>query len=387
MRSSTFDRPRAGELADALARAVELGRNMVRVLPATLGSPRRGAGAADGELFSTARACPSCSRSFEPLDPRLFSYNSRYGWCPACYGTGVELADFDDEQSGEEAAWTDAAADAGTCEACAGRRLKPEALAVRLHGESIAEVTARSVADAHASFKKLKLEAREREIARDVVPELVSRLGFLDLVGLGYLTLDRAAPTLSGGEAQRIRLAAQLGSNLRGVCYILDEPTIGLHPRDNALLLDTIEKLVRKGNTVVVVEHDEETIRRAEHVVDLGPGAGRDGGEVIVNGSLRDLLASERSITGRMLAAPPRHPLRARRTDSQGLCRHGLARARGRHAPQPAQARCRVAAGAARLRDGRERQRQEHADPRSARGQSRKAGHGAPRSTRRSSRI
>ena len=317
----------AGELADALARAVELGRNMVRVLPATLGSPRRGAtlgsprrgaGAADGELYSTARACPSCSRSFEPLDPRLFSYNSRYGWCPACYGTGVELADFDDEQSGEEAAWTDAGADAGTCEACAGRRLKPEALAVRLHGESIAEVTARSVADAHVSFKKLKLEARAREIARDVVPELVSRLGFLDLVGLGYLTLDRAAPTLSGGEAQRIRLAAQLGSNLRGVCYILDEPTIGLHPRDNALLLDTIEKLVGKGNTVVVVEHDEETIRRAEHVVDLGPGAGRDGGEVIVNGSLRELMLSERSITGRMLAVPPRHPLRARRKTRKG---------------------------------------------------------------------
>ncbi len=248
----------------------------------------------------------------------MFSYNSRYGWCPACYGTGVELADFDDEQSGEEAAWTEAGADAGTCEACAGRRLKPEALAVRLHGENIAEVTARSVADAHVSFKKLKLEARAREIARDVVPELVSRLGFLDLVGLGYLTLDRAAPTLSGGEAQRIRLAAQLGSNLRGVCYILDEPTIGLHPRDNALLLDTIEKLVGKGNTVVVVEHDEETIRRAEHVVDLGPGAGRDGGEVIVNGSLRELMLSERSITGRVLAVPPRHPLRARRKTRKG---------------------------------------------------------------------
>jgi excinuclease ABC subunit A len=141
----------------------------------------------------------------------------------------------------------------------------------------------------------------------------VSRLGFLDLVGLGYLTLDRAAPTLSGGEAQRIRLAAQLGSNLRGVCYILDEPTIGLHPRDNDLLLDTVEKLAAKGNTIVVVEHDEETIRRAEHVVDLGPGAGRNGGEVIVNGTLAELLASERSVTGRVLASPPQHPLQPRR--------------------------------------------------------------------------
>src|SRR6185436_13934952 len=112
---------------------------------------------------------------------------------------------------------------------------------------------------------------------------------------------------------QRIRLAAQLGSNLRGVCYILDEPTIGLHPRDNALLLDTIARLAAKGNTIVVVEHDEDTIRRAEHVVDLGPGAGRNGGEVVVNGTLEDLLGAERSITGRMLARPPQHPLQPRR--------------------------------------------------------------------------
>ncbi len=297
------------ELGDALAQAVKLGRNMVRVLPARVLPP----GAADGELFSTERACPKCSRSFEPLDPRLFSYNSRYGWCPQCFGTGVELDDFDDEQSGEEVEWAEPDGYAQPCAACRGQRLKPQALAVRFHGQTIAEVTARSVASAHRYFEKLKLEAREREIARDVTPELVGRLGFLELVGLGYLTLDRAAPTLSGGEAQRIRLAAQLGSNLRGVCYILDEPTIGLHPRDNALLLETIERLCAKGNTVVVVEHDEETIRRAEHIVDLGPGAGRNGGEVVVNGSFADLVASEHSITGRALASPPQHPLRERR--------------------------------------------------------------------------
>ena len=210
--------PAAGrELADALARAVELGRNMVRVLEV---------GAAEGELFSTERACPKCSRSFEPLDPRLFSYNSRYGWCPECFGTGVDLSGFDDEQSGEESEWAEVGDDAAACAACEGRRLKPEALAVRFHGETIAKMTQLSVAASLRYFEKLKLEARELEIARDVTPELKSRLGFLDLVGLGYLTLDRAAPTLSGGEAQRIRLAAQLGSNLRGVCYILDEPTI-----------------------------------------------------------------------------------------------------------------------------------------------------------------
>jgi len=345
------------ELGHALMQALKLGRNMVRVLEVvpvadgvtteaaklraatartaagTKQSRRRAAAelskrgksrvrrdaapapssVGDGELFSTERACASCGRSFEPLDPRLFSYNSRYGWCQRCFGTGVKLAGFDVEQTGEEAWWQEAEADPEICDACAGQRLRPEAIAVRFKDRNIGELAAQSVQQALAYFGELELESREREIARDVLPELASRLGFLDLVGLGYLTLDRAAPTLSGGEAQRIRLAAQLGSNLRGVCYILDEPTIGLHPRDNALLLDTVTQLVAKGNTIVVVEHDEETIRRAEHVVDLGPGAGRNGGEVVVNGTLADLLAAERSTTGRMLASPPQHPLQKRR--------------------------------------------------------------------------
>ncbi|MGH8648622.1 MAG: excinuclease ABC subunit UvrA, partial [Burkholderiales bacterium] len=154
---------------------------------------------------------------------------------------------------------------------------------------------------------------RESEIARDIVAELKSRLAFLREVGLSYLALDRAAPTLSGGEAQRIRLAAQLGSNLRGVAYILDEPTIGLHPRDNRVLLDTLAQLEARGNTLIVVEHDEETIRRAEHVVDLGPGAGNRGGEVVAAGSARELMLAPASVTGRFLAQPLRHPLHARR--------------------------------------------------------------------------
>jgi len=196
-------------------------------------------------------------------------------------------------------------------------RLKPEALAVRFQGESIAAVTQRSVAESLAHFGKLTLEAREREIARDVLPELVGRLGFLDLVGLGYLSLDRAAPTLSGGEAQRIRLAAQLGSNLRGVCYILDEPTIGLHARDNRVLLETLEKLQAKGNTLVVVEHDEETIRRASHLIDLGPGAGKQGGRVIAEGSAADLMSRPDSLTGRFLSHPLQHPLHPPRAVSR----------------------------------------------------------------------
>src|SRR5205085_1936221 len=152
-----------------------------------------------------------------------------------------------------------------------------EALAVRYRDKSIAELTALAVSHLATFFRDVSMAGREAEIARDIVPELRSRLGFLEHVGLGYLALDRAAPTLSGGEAQRIRLAAQLGSNLRGVCYILDEPTIGLHPRDNRVLLDTLQRLEAKGNTLIVVEHDEETIRRGAHVIDLGPGAGRLG--------------------------------------------------------------------------------------------------------------
>ncbi|MGH6628951.1 MAG: excinuclease ABC subunit UvrA, partial [Burkholderiales bacterium] len=158
---------------------------------------------------------------------------------------------------------------------------------------------------------------REGEIARDLIAELGSRLDFLQQVGLGYLAIERSAPTLSGGEAQRIRLAAQLGSNLRGVCYILDEPTIGLHHRDNQVLLDVLEKLEAKGNTLVVVEHDEDTIRRAHHVIDLGPGAGKLGGRVIGSGDADDLIKLPDSLTGKFLREPLRHPLQPRRAVTQ----------------------------------------------------------------------
>jgi excinuclease ABC subunit A len=157
-------------------------------------------------------------------------------------------------------------------------------------------------------FNKLKLEPREKEIARDLLSELRSRLRFLDRVGLNYLQLDRSAPTLSGGEAQRIRLAAQLGSNLQGVCYVLDEPTIGLHPRDNAILLDALAELAGNRNTLVVVEHDEDTIRRADHVLDLGPAAGVRGGEIVGSGVVKDLMRNPRSVTGKFLREPLLHP-------------------------------------------------------------------------------
>jgi excinuclease ABC subunit A len=291
-------------LREALELALGLGKGAVTVVPARAAGEGGG-----GRIFSTRRACPRCGRSFEELDPRLFSFNSRHGWCPRCYGTGLQLSGFDAEQTGEEIWWNQWwEGPESLCPACSGRRLRPEALAVRFQGLSIDAYTALSVQEARARFEGLRLGPRESEIARDILGELGGRLQFLGEVGLPYLTLDRAAPTLSGGEAQRIRLASQLGSNLRGVCYILDEPTIGLHARDNLLLLYTLRRLKDKGNTVVVVEHDEETIRRAEHVIDLGPGGGVNGGRLVEAGSLARLLASRRSMTGQLLAHPLRHP-------------------------------------------------------------------------------
>ena len=151
--------------------------------------------------------------------------------------------------------------------------------------------------------------AADADIARDLVPEIKSRLEFLEEVGLGYLTLDRGAPTLSGGEAQRIRLAAQLGSNLQGVCYVLDEPTIGLHARDNQILLNALQSLSDKGNTLVVVEHDEDTIRRADHIIDIGPSAGKRGGRLVAEGSVADITAAADSQTGRYLLHAMKHPM------------------------------------------------------------------------------
>jgi len=280
-------------LRELLLEGIELGKGSVQVIPP-------GGGAL---LYSVRRACPACSRSFPELDPRLFSFNSRHGWCPQCFGTGLEIEGFDAEQSGEEAQWQQQA-EAGTCGSCQGRRLRPEALAVRFREQGISEFTAASIDASRQYFDRLRLAGREAAIARDAVQEIRSRLRFLQEVGLGYLTLDRAATTLSGGEAQRIRLAAQLGSNLRGVCYILDEPTIGLHPRDNQRLLTTLRGLRDQGNTVVVVEHDEDTIRQADHVIDLGPGAGTGGGEVVGCGRAADLAAAPRSVTGRLLSLP-----------------------------------------------------------------------------------
>jgi excinuclease ABC subunit A len=188
------------------------------------------------------------------------------------------------------------------CPVCHGTRLKPEILAVKMNGRSIAEVTGLSIGDASEWLGALELGERERAIADRVLREIQARLSFLVDVGLDYLSLDRPAATLAGGEAQRIRLATQIGSGLVGVLYVLDEPSIGLHQRDNVRLIETLVRLRDMGNTLIVVEHDEDTIRQADWVVDIGPGAGEHGGEVVVSGSVEDLLASERSITGQYLS-------------------------------------------------------------------------------------
>jgi excinuclease ABC subunit A len=276
-------------------------------------------------VHSTERACPKCGRSFETLDPKMFSYNSAQGWCPKCRGFG-ELFYLPDVDRGARAEaveeswyeWQEGSRE--ICPECHGARLHAVARAVRLETgaksaptmETFAQM---SVSTAAEFFRKLKFKGREAMIARDILPEIGERLKFLDKVGLGYLQLGRGVPTLSGGETQRIRLAAQLGSNLSGVLYVLDEPTIGLHARDNEQLLTALESLKARGNSVVVVEHDEATMRRADHVIDLGPGAGSHGGEVVASGTLAELMEHPESITGQCLREKRSYPSRGKRRE------------------------------------------------------------------------
>ncbi len=301
-------------LRDALSSGLDYGKGVVHVL-----AWKKGSGEAELVVFSTKRACPSCGTSFAELDPRLFSFNSKHGWCTTCQGMGESVKGYkrDDRVSEEFAdreldAFLDAKEAFEVCLSCDGARLNPIARNVRFRDEGIHALVKHSVIEVERFMSELKLGAREEEIARDIVSEVKSRLQFLQEVGLGYLTLDRSAPTLSGGEAQRIRLAAQLGSNLQGVAYILDEPTIGLHARDNRILLDVLEKLQAKGNTLIVVEHDEDTIKRAHHIIDFGPGAGVRGGEVVAEGTYEEIVANPASITGHFLKNPLKHPVHKR---------------------------------------------------------------------------
>lgn len=240
---------------------------------------------ADGttETLSSRFICPEDGSSFPEVEPRLFSFNSPYGACPACHGLGIESLFSDTE-----------------CPKCEGRRLRPESLRVYLKsakdktlGKSIVDFTNMSIREAKDFVDTIELSEMKFDIAMPILKEIDSRLTFMLNVGLDYLTLNRSAATLSGGEAQRIRLASQLGSGLTGALYVLDEPTIGLHQRDNDRLIKTLLTLKELGNTIIVVEHDEETIFSSDYLVDIGPGAGIHGGKVVVSGWLDDLLKAK----------------------------------------------------------------------------------------------
>ena len=311
-----IDRRRIANAREIARRALEIGRGTARLLD----SRNR------LTVVSTEMSCPNCGRAFEELDPRLFSFNSPHGMCEECGGFG-EIWDHDlqtganrdgesvleNELAAErESEWIDES-EARECPSCHGSRLNAEARHVRVQGYTINQFTDLSAGEAARAIAKLRFKGRDQTVAAGLIPEIQQRLRFMESVGLGYLALGRSAKTLSGGESQRIRLAAQLGSNLRGVLYVLDEPTIGLHPRDNQRLLETLTTLRNKGNSLIVVEHDEETMRRADHIVDLGPRAGIHGGEVVVSGTLSDVQKNPNSETARCLKSPLCHPIRGSR--------------------------------------------------------------------------
>ena len=268
--------------------------------------------------FSTQRTDPATGEAFPDLDPKHFSWNSKRGWCGKCRGFGRLLHWMKDDDKFDEIDGDDELDHGAPCPACNGERLNPVSRSVKLHlssGQalSLPRLLALTPSELLDALQNLDLDERGDAILLEVMPEIRERLRFMQSVGLGYLSLDRATATLSGGEAQRIRLAAQLGSNLSGVLYVLDEPSIGLHARDNERLLKSLRALRDKGNTLLIVEHDEDTMRLADRIVDLGPGAGVHGGEVLANGSLEDILKNQRSLTGRYLKSGIVHPLRGSR--------------------------------------------------------------------------
>ncbi|HTL70005.1 MAG TPA: excinuclease ABC subunit UvrA [Candidatus Eisenbacteria bacterium] len=365
-------------LTDSVEAALRVGKGTVKIAHESDGKKE--------QMFSELHACVHCGVSFQPLEPRLFSFNSPYGACPGCDGLGnrqevdPDLVVPDKTKSlggGAIAGWNRGgkslviyfrrvlrhlAQDLGfsmdtpfkdlkksdrdailyglkdargweefegvipnlerrfketesewmkeeinkymspkPCEQCRGERLKPEALAVKVQGKGIIEMTAFSIEDADRFFREIRLDEREMKIAVQILKEVRARLGFMKNVGLGYLSLDRMSGTLSGGEAQRIRLATQIGAGLMGVLYVLDEPSIGLHQRDNEKLLDALEALKDIGNTLIVVEHDEATMKRADWLVDIGPGAGKHGGRIVSSGTPAQVMADPASLTGRYL--------------------------------------------------------------------------------------
>ncbi len=274
-------------LREGLERALNEANGLVRVVITGADTFAKKGTNDIGTLMSSQFSCPNDGYSYPEIEPRLFSFNSPYGACPECNGLGTQEFFINEP-----------------CTACEGARLRPEALHVRIGGKNIVEAAALSVEDAHTFFTTLKLTDTEKEISQVVIREITDRLRFMLDVGISYLTLDRRAHTLSGGEAQRIRLASQLGSGLVGALYVLDEPTIGLHSRDNDRLIQTLQNLRDLGNTIVVVEHDEDTIFSSDYIVDIGPGAGVHGGNVVLAGDLEALLSAKEAPKTKSLTLP-----------------------------------------------------------------------------------
>ncbi|MCM2322105.1 MAG: excinuclease ABC subunit UvrA [Oligoflexia bacterium] len=289
----------ATRVSDSVELALKLGDGQI-VLETLTGGNRIEA------LMSEKFACPDCHVSYPPPEPRTFSFNSPMGACPTCDGLGVDpsLSEEDEEDSDddEDSELThEPAHDGAPCPECHGARLRKESLHFRIQERNVAELCALPLNELGRFFETLSLTDRERMIAERILKEIQERLRFLNQVGVDYLSLGRPAQSLSGGESQRIRLATQIGSSLVGVIYVLDEPSIGLHQRDNSRLIATLKRLRDLGNTVLVVEHDRDTMEAADWIVDLGPGAGVLGGHVVVAGTLDDVLRSKPSITGKYL--------------------------------------------------------------------------------------
>ncbi len=274
------------------------------------------------KFYSLHAACPICGFSFPELEPRFFSFNNPRGACASCHGLGSEdLVEEEESTFGEGGKVTTVVRyryknekklkdddeeteeiEFQVCSSCHGTRLKPEVLNVRIHQKNIAELSDISAQELQDWLQNLKLAGKEVLIGEKIKAQILIRLGYLLRVGTGYLSLSRPSRTLSGGESQRIRLASQVGSSLIGVLYVMDEPSIGLHPRDHLRLLDILKELKSRGNTILLVEHDEETIRHADHIIDMGPRAGRLGGEILALGTPEEIQKNPKSLTGKYLS-------------------------------------------------------------------------------------
>jgi excinuclease ABC subunit A len=280
----------AARLREAVEKALEMSGADVLVLRE------------DGQeaLYSLKLLCPVCEVSLPELEPRSFSFNSPYGACPRCHGLGYEttLNEWGEVELTDE-----------VCPSCAGARLKKASLSVKIGDKDISALSALPVDHLIAEMRSFRFEGGAEAVASKILKELISRLEIMVELGMPYLQLSRTTFSLSGGEAQRVRLAAQVGARLRGVLYVLDEPTVGLHQRDNARLIRLLRAIRDEGNSVVVVEHDEQTIRAADHILDLGPGAGEDGGFKVAEGSLHQILAASDSLTSQYLRGAKKIPV------------------------------------------------------------------------------